>query len=87
MKKLWIVFIAILACSFAVLGWVGTEIFRQAPPIPREVAKRLMENNTGTRRAHPEFVTPIAPTAISSSSTIRVLAQALNALHIVFKLN
>jgi nitric oxide reductase subunit B len=23
--------------SFAVLGWVGTEIFRQAPPIPREV--------------------------------------------------
>ena len=37
MKKLWIVFIAIFVCSFAVLGWVGTEIFRQAPPIPREV--------------------------------------------------
>jgi len=37
MKKLWIVFIAIFVFSFAVLGWVGTEIFRQAPPIPREV--------------------------------------------------
>lgn len=37
MKRLWIVFIVIFVCSFAVLGWVGTEIFRQAPPIPREV--------------------------------------------------
>ena len=37
MKKLWIIFIAIFVFSFAVLGWVGTEIFRQAPPIPREV--------------------------------------------------
>src|ERR1041385_3309879 len=37
MKKLWIIFIAIFVASFGVLGWVGTEIFRQAPPIPREV--------------------------------------------------
>jgi nitric oxide reductase subunit B len=37
MKKLWLIFIAIFIFSFAVLGWVGTEIFRQAPPIPREV--------------------------------------------------
>jgi nitric oxide reductase subunit B len=37
MKKLWLVFIAIFVASFAVLGWVGTEIFRQAPPIPKEV--------------------------------------------------
>ena len=37
MKKLWIVFVAIFVFSFGVLGWVGTEIFRQAPPIPREV--------------------------------------------------
>ncbi|HEY0457727.1 MAG TPA: nitric-oxide reductase large subunit [Pyrinomonadaceae bacterium] len=37
MKKLWILFIAIFVMSFAVLGWIGTEIFRQAPPIPREV--------------------------------------------------
>ena len=37
MKKLWLIFVAIFAFSFAILGWVGTEIFRQAPPIPREV--------------------------------------------------
>ena len=37
MKKLWLIFIAIFVFSFSILGWVGTEIFRQAPPIPREV--------------------------------------------------
>jgi nitric oxide reductase large subunit len=37
MKKLWMIFIAIFVFSFAILGWVGAEIFRQAPPIPREV--------------------------------------------------
>lgn len=37
MKKLWILFAAIFVFSFGILGWVGTEIFRQAPPIPREV--------------------------------------------------
>jgi nitric oxide reductase subunit B len=37
MKKLWLIFIAIFVFSFAILGWIGTEIFRQAPPIPREV--------------------------------------------------
>ena len=37
MKKLWIILIAIFIVSFSILGWVGTEIFRQAPPVPREV--------------------------------------------------
>lgn len=37
MKKLWIIFACIFLASFAVLGWVGTEIFRQAPPIPKRV--------------------------------------------------
>ncbi len=37
MKKLWIIFIGIFIISFGVLGWVGSEIFHQAPPIPREV--------------------------------------------------
>jgi hypothetical protein len=32
MKRLWSIFIAIFALSFAVLGWVGSEIFRQMPP-------------------------------------------------------
>lgn len=37
MKKLWILLACIFVFSFAILGWIGTEIFRQAPPIPREV--------------------------------------------------
>jgi nitric oxide reductase subunit B len=37
MKKLWLLLIAIFVFSFSVLGWVGTEIFRLAPPLPREV--------------------------------------------------
>src|SRR6478735_7230791 len=37
MKKLWLIFIAIFVFSFTILGWVGSGIFRQAPPIPREV--------------------------------------------------
>ena len=37
MKRLWLAFAAVIAVSFAVLGWVGTEIYRHKPPIPREV--------------------------------------------------
>lgn len=37
MKKLWILLVSIFVFSFAILGWVGTEIFRQAPPIPTQV--------------------------------------------------
>src|SRR6266567_5120151 len=37
MKKLWFVFGLIFLISFCILGWVGTEIFRQAPPIPAKV--------------------------------------------------
>ena len=37
MKKLWILLGAVCVFSFAILGFIGTEIFRQAPPIPKEV--------------------------------------------------
>jgi nitric oxide reductase subunit B len=37
MRRLWLIFIAIFVASFAILGWVGSEIFRQSPPIPRAV--------------------------------------------------
>src|SRR4051812_10936863 len=37
MKKLWILLCSVFLFSFAILGWIGTEIFRQAPPIPRQV--------------------------------------------------
>ena len=37
MKKLWFIFGAVIFLSFATLLWIGTEIFRQAPPIPKQV--------------------------------------------------
>jgi nitric oxide reductase subunit B len=37
MKKLWIIFGCIFLISFSILGWIGTEIFRQVPPIPKQV--------------------------------------------------
>jgi len=37
MKRLWIILGAVFLISFSILGWIGTEIFRQAPPIPKEV--------------------------------------------------
>lgn len=49
MKRLWIILGWVFVFSFAILGWVGTEIFHQAPPIPREVvttdAKVLIPEN------------------------------------------
>ena len=35
--KLWIGFGAVIVLSFAVLGYYGREIYRQAPPIPERV--------------------------------------------------
>jgi len=35
--KLWIGFLAVIIGSFAVLGYYGSEIYRQAPPIPDKV--------------------------------------------------
>jgi nitric oxide reductase subunit B len=37
MKKLWLAFAAVLLFSFAVLGWVGTRIYQEAPPLPDQV--------------------------------------------------
>ncbi len=37
MKKLWIAFALVLLVSFAVLGWIGTRIFQEAPPIVSKV--------------------------------------------------
>jgi nitric oxide reductase subunit B len=36
-RKLWTWLATICALSFAVLGWVGTEIYLKAPPIPKQV--------------------------------------------------
>jgi nitric oxide reductase subunit B len=37
MKKLWISFGLVVIVSFAVLGWIGTRIYQEMPPIPDRV--------------------------------------------------
>jgi nitric oxide reductase subunit B len=37
MKKLWISFALVFFGSFAVLGWIGTRIYQEMPPIPTKV--------------------------------------------------
>ena len=36
-KKLWLGFIVVMVISFGVLLYFGSEIYRQAPPIPKKV--------------------------------------------------
>lgn len=36
-KRLWIGFILVMVLSFAVLGYYGIEIYREAPPIPEKI--------------------------------------------------
>ncbi|MBU2500692.1 nitric-oxide reductase large subunit [bacterium] len=36
-RKLWVTFAIVVVASFAVLGWFGREIYRQAPPVPDRV--------------------------------------------------
>jgi nitric oxide reductase subunit B len=37
MTKLWLGFVAVLVISFSILGWIGTRIYQQMPPIPERV--------------------------------------------------
>src|SRR6187397_2346560 len=37
MKRLWFSFVAVLVLSFSVLGWVGTRIYQEMPPIPDRI--------------------------------------------------
>jgi len=37
MRKLWISAVIVLSFSFGVLGWIGTRIYQQMPPIPSRV--------------------------------------------------
>jgi len=37
MKKLWLSFAALLIVSFSVLGWIGTRIYQEMPPIPDRI--------------------------------------------------
>lgn len=37
MKRLWLLFAAVMILSFAVLGWIGTRIYQEAAPIAEQV--------------------------------------------------
>jgi nitric oxide reductase subunit B len=37
MKKYWIGFSLVMIISFAVLGWVGTRIYQEKPPVPEKI--------------------------------------------------
>ena len=37
MRRLWIGFTLVMVLSFLVLGWIGTRIYQEAPPIPQQV--------------------------------------------------
>ena len=37
MKKLWILFVGVIAVGFAVLGWAGWRIYQEKPPLPEAV--------------------------------------------------
>ena len=37
MKRLWIFFVLVMVVSFLVLGWIGTRIYQEVPPIPAKV--------------------------------------------------
>ncbi len=37
MKKLWLLFFGVVGLSFAVLLWIGSRIYQEKPPIPKQV--------------------------------------------------
>jgi nitric oxide reductase subunit B len=37
MRRVWLLFVGVMVGSFLVLGWVGTRIYQEAPPIPERV--------------------------------------------------
>ena len=37
MRRLWIMFTLVMGVSFLVLGWIGTRIYQEMPPIPSQV--------------------------------------------------
>src|SRR6516162_9653245 len=37
MRRLWITFTLVMGVSFLVLGWIGTRIYQEMPPLPTKV--------------------------------------------------
>ena len=50
MKRLWLLFSAVIILSFSVLGWIGTRIYQEAPPIADKVVTTAGVTVVGLRR-------------------------------------
>ncbi len=37
MKRFWMAFVAVMVLSFLVLGWIGTRIYSEMPPLPQRI--------------------------------------------------
>src|SRR5688572_13413490 len=37
MRRLWLAFILVMGVSFLVLGWIGTRIYQEMPPLPERI--------------------------------------------------
>ena len=37
MRRLWMTFVAVMVLSFLVLGWIGTRIYSEMPPLPQQI--------------------------------------------------
>ena len=48
MKRLWIAFVAVMVLSFLVLGWIGTRIYSEMPPLPQQVVATDGQTLIGT---------------------------------------
>lgn len=48
MKRLWLFFGFVMVFSFLVLGWIGTRIYQEMPPIPDRVVTTDGEVLIGT---------------------------------------
>ena len=57
MRKLWFAFTAVMVVSFLVLGWVGTRIYQEMPPIPDKVVTTDWIDADRQRRDHAQVKT------------------------------
>ena len=51
-KRLWLLLVGVLLGTFTLLGFMGREVYRQAPPIPARVVRC-------TERPRPRVTTPM----------------------------
>jgi nitric oxide reductase subunit B len=52
MKRLWTALALVMVVSFAVLGWLGVEIYQHAPPVPERVVTTAGQTVVGPGEIH-----------------------------------